>query len=123
MKSFFSTRKKSFAYAFSGIRYVLKTQKNAWIHLFISVSVILVGFLVKLDAVEWALIAVCIALVWVAECINTSIEAFVDLTSPNEHPLAKISKDVGAAGVLIAALISVIVGLLVLGPPLFRLIF
>jgi len=123
MKAFFSTRKKSFEYAFSGIRYVIRTQRNAWIHLAVTAVVFLVGVLLKLGTVEWALIAVSVALVWVAECINTSIEAFVDLTSPNEHPLAKTSKDVGAAAVLIAAFIAVIIGILVLGPPIFRILF
>jgi diacylglycerol kinase len=42
----------------------------------------------------------------------------VDLASPEHHPLAKVGKDVGAAGVLIAALLAVLIGLAVLGPPL-----
>ena len=59
-----------------------------------------------------------IAMVFTAEFINTSIEAVVDLASPVHHPLAKVGKDVGAAAVLIAALAAVLVGLLILGPPL-----
>ena len=59
-----------------------------------------------------------IAMVWAAEFFNTAIEAVVDLASPVQHPLAKVGKDVGAAAVLIAALASVGVGLLILGPPL-----
>jgi diacylglycerol kinase len=52
------------------------------------------------------------------EFINTALEAIIDLASPQIHPLAKIGKDVGAAAVLIAAIAAVIVGLLILGPPL-----
>jgi diacylglycerol kinase (ATP) len=59
-----------------------------------------------------------IAMVWSAEFLNTSIEAVVDLASPAQHPLAKVGKDVGAAAVLIAAVAAVLVGLLILGPPL-----
>jgi diacylglycerol kinase len=59
-----------------------------------------------------------IAMVFTAEFINTSIEAVVDLASPMHHPLAKVGKDVGAAAVLIAALAAILVGLLILGPPL-----
>jgi diacylglycerol kinase len=59
-----------------------------------------------------------IAMVFTAEFINTAIEAVVDLATHEEHPLAKVSKDVGAAAVLIAALAAVLVGLLILGPPL-----
>jgi len=58
------------------------------------------------------------AMVWTAEFLNTALEAVVDLASPQHHPLAKVGKDVGAAAVLIAAAASVIIGLLLLGPPL-----
>jgi diacylglycerol kinase len=67
---------------------------------------------------DWAVLLVTIALVWTAEFINSALEAVVDLASPQNHPLAKVGKDVGAAAVLIAALTSVLVGLLILGPPL-----
>ena len=67
---------------------------------------------------DWAVLFVTIALVWTAEFINTALEAVVDLASPHHHPLAKVGKDVGAAAVLISALTSILVGLLILGPPL-----
>jgi diacylglycerol kinase len=56
--------------------------------------------------------------VFTAEFINTSIEAVVDLVSPDSNPLAKIGKDVGAAAVLISALAAIVIGVLILGPPL-----
>ena len=58
------------------------------------------------------------ALVFVAEFLNTAIEVVVDLASPQIHPLAKVAKDVGAGAVLLAAVAAVLVGLLILGPPL-----
>jgi diacylglycerol kinase len=61
-----------------------------------------------------------VGLVWVAEFVNTSVEAVVDLLSPDIHPLAKVAKDVAAAAVLIAALAAVVIGLLILGPPLWK---
>ena len=69
---------------------------------------------------EWAIIILTVALVWAAEFANTALEAVVDLASPEKHPLAKVGKDVGAAAVLIAALTAVLVGLLILGPPLWE---
>ena len=60
------------------------------------------------------------AMVLGAEFVNTAIEAVVDLASPDKHPLAKIGKDVGAAAVLVSALAAVLVGLLILGPPLWE---
>lgn len=59
-----------------------------------------------------------ICLVWTAEFINTALEAVVDLSTPGHHPLAKVGKDVGAAAVLIAATGSVIIGFILMGPPL-----
>lgn len=71
-----------------------------------------------LPARDWAILILTIAMVWMAEFINTALEAVVDLSSPQTHPLAKVGKDVGAAAVLIGALAAVIVGLLLMGPPL-----
>jgi diacylglycerol kinase len=68
---------------------------------------------------EWAVLILTIAMVWTAEFLNTALEAVVDLASPNRHPLAKVGKDVGAAAVLIAAMSAVIIGLIILGPPLY----
>ena len=67
---------------------------------------------------EWAIIFTTITMVWMAEFLSTALEAVVDLASPEQHPLAKVGKDVGAAAVLLSALAAVIIGFLVLGPPL-----
>jgi diacylglycerol kinase (ATP) len=115
---FISSRIKSIQFAIEGWRYVIKHEKNAWVHAAATILVIIFGFWLKISLNDWALILIMITLVWMAEFINTSIEAVVDLTSPAHHPLAKVGKDVGAAGVLIAACSSVLVGFLILGPPL-----
>ena len=69
---------------------------------------------------DWALIVIAITMVWMAEFLNTALEAVVDLASPQQHELARVGKDVGAAAVLIAAASSVLIGLLILGPPLWQ---
>jgi diacylglycerol kinase (ATP) len=117
-KGFFSSRANSFAHAFTGWWYVLRTQRNAWIHAVISTFVVILAFWLKLSFRDWAVLFLTIALVWTAEFINTALEAVVDLASPEQHPLAKVGKDVGAAAVLLAAIAAVLVGLLILGPPL-----
>jgi diacylglycerol kinase len=61
--------------------------------------------------------------VWMAEFMNTALEAVVDMTMPDPHPLAKVAKDVAAAGVLVGACGAVLVGLLILGPPLWARLF
>ena len=97
---------------------MLRTQRNAWIHAIISTGVIIVGFWVGLGRLEWAVLVLTIGLVWMAEFVNTALEAVVDLASPDLHPLAKVGKDVAAAAVLIGAGAASIIGLLILGPPL-----
>ena len=118
MISFFKTRILAFRYAFAGWWYVIRTQRNAWIHAMISLIVLIIGLWLHIKPVEWALIVLAVAIVWTAEFINTALEAVVDLASPQHHPLARVGKDVGAAAVLIASLASILIGLLVLGPPL-----
>ena len=118
IKEFITSRIAAFGHAFRGWGYVLKTQHNAWIHSTVSVAVIVLGLWLRLPPRDWAVLVLAIAMVFTAEFINTSIEAVVDLASPVHHPLAKVGKDVGAAGVLVAALAAVLIGLLILGPPL-----
>jgi diacylglycerol kinase (ATP) len=123
IKDFFLSRLKSFKYAFSGWWFVIRTQRNAWIHMVVSIAVILLSLFLHIPAASWALIFLAIALVWIAEFLNTALEAVVDLASNHQqHDLARVGKDVGAAAVLIAAVTSIIIGLLVLGPSLWTII-
>jgi len=112
--------REAFQYAFAGIRYVLRTQRNAKIHLMVMTCVVLMGICLDLQPMEWALIVVAMAAVWLTEFINTALETIVDLASPDINPLARIAKDVCAGSVLLAALFSIIIGLLILGPPLWH---
>ena len=113
----------SFCYALSGLRYLVCSQPNARIHLAIAGAVVAMGAWLGLPARDWAAIAFVAGLVLVAEAFNTALEAAVDLCSPEPHPLAAVAKDVGAGAVLLAALTSVIVGGLLLGPPLWARLF
>lgn len=115
---FVSHRLRSFRYAFAGIGYVIRTQPNAWIHAVISLGVIILGAWLDLARIEWALIVLAMGVVWAAEIMNSAIEAVVDLVSPEPHPLAKVAKDCAAGAVFVTAIMAVVVGLLVLGPPL-----
>ncbi|HSJ86881.1 MAG TPA: diacylglycerol kinase family protein [Anaerolineales bacterium] len=118
LKTFTTSRIAAFGHAFRGWWHVLRTQHNAWIHSVVATLVIIVGLWLRLSLSNWAIIVLTIAMVFTAEFINTAIEALVDLAMPLHHPLAKVGKDVGAGAVLIAALAGVVVGLLILGPPL-----
>ncbi len=118
MLRFIRSRITAIGHALHGWGYVLRTQHNAWIHSTVAVLVILMGFWLQIPARDWAVLVLAIAMVFTAEFINTAIEAVVDLASPKKHPLAKVGKDVGAGAVLVAALAGVLIGLLILGPPL-----
>jgi diacylglycerol kinase len=72
----------------------------------------------RLSRQDWALLVLAMALVLVAELVNTALETVTDLKSPEYHPQARVVKDVGAAAVLTAAAASIVIGLLILGPPL-----
>ncbi|HID54570.1 MAG TPA: diacylglycerol kinase family protein [Anaerolineae bacterium] len=113
-------RARSFKYAFAGWWYVLRTQHNAWIHAVITTAVILLALWLKRPRQEWAILILTFMAVWMAEFMNTAIEALVDMASPEYHPLAKVAKDVAAAAVLLGAIGAVIIGLLLLGPPLWE---
>jgi diacylglycerol kinase len=112
------SRIRSFRYAFDGWWFVVRTQHNAWIHLIFTVAVFALALWLRLPTRDWAVLVLTIMVVWTAEFMNTALEAVVDMTMPEVHPLAKVAKDVAAAAVLLSALSAVLVGLLIMGPPL-----
>ncbi len=112
------SRIQAFRHAFEGLGYLLRTQPNARIHAAATMGVVALGLWLRLEARSWALLVMAITAVWVAEAGNTALEALVDLASPEIHPTAKAAKDTAAASVLLAAGGAVVIGLLVLGPPL-----
>jgi diacylglycerol kinase len=114
---------RSFYFAFAGLGYLFRTQRNARIHLLLGILACGLGAWLRISRVEWAVIVFTIALVLILEGLNTAVEAAIDLASPDIHPLAKAAKDLAAGMVLIAAIASVAVGLLILGPPLWRRVF
>lgn len=102
---------------------MLLTQHNAWIHAVISIAVFVLAIWLRLSHVEWSVLVLTIMIVWMAEFFNTALEAVVDMVAPDYQPLAKVAKDVAAAAVLVGALGSIIIGLLILGPPLWTRLF
>ena len=111
---------KSFVYAFAGIASAVRGERNMRIHLLAAVAAVSLGALLGLSACEWTSVVICCALVMSLECLNTAIEAAVDLASPDIHPLAKKAKDCAAGAVLIAAIGSAIVGCIIFAPKVVR---
>ena len=108
----------SFGYAFQGLWYALRTQRNARVHVAIATLAVILGVVWRISTVEFAMIFTAIKGVFIAEMFNTVFELCVDLASPEYHPLAKIAKDVAAGAVLLSALLSIVIGLFIFGPHL-----
>jgi diacylglycerol kinase (ATP) len=108
----------SFVYAGRGIAVVVRTQRNAWIHLLATATVVVAGLAVGLSRIEWGLVVLAIVAVWTAEALNTAFELLCDVASPEFHPLVEKAKDVAAGAVLLAAAGAVVIGALVFGPHL-----
>ncbi len=114
------SRIQSFRVAFTGIWYTLQTQRNAQIHVTIALLIIIVAFALNISLTEWAILALTTGFVIAAEMLNTATEAAMDFATTEFNPQVKIVKDVAAGAVLISAITAVVVGLLILGPPLLR---
>lgn len=113
---------RSFFYAFAGIAWVVRSQRNAQIHLAITAVVLVAGVYFRVSVGEWLALILSIALVLAFEAINSAVEAVVDLASPELHPLAKRAKDAAAGAVLVAAIGAALVGIVVFLPRLFALV-
>lgn len=112
---------QSFKYAFNGLKTAAKNEPNFRIHLTFSAATLILAIMLKLTIAEWLLLLFTIAFVLILELLNTAMEAIVDLVSPEIKDHAKIAKDVSAAAVLIAALLSAIVGFVLFYPKLIAL--
>ena len=115
----FQDRLKSFTYAWDGIKAVLRTEHNTWIHLLLTITAIIGGMVLKIDIADWIAVSIVIAFVWMAELFNTCLEKTMDFLSKEKHPQIKLIKDMAAAAVLIASIAAVIVGCLIFIPKLF----
>lgn len=113
----------SFRYAGAGIRTAWLSQRNVRVQLAIGLAVIVLGAWLGLDALRWAVLVLTMGLVLGLEMANSAIEALGDAVSAEDHPLVGQAKDAAAGAVLLVALVAVVVGLLVLGPPLWQRLF
>ncbi|HBG22802.1 MAG TPA: diacylglycerol kinase [Peptococcaceae bacterium] len=115
--------KDSFREAGAGIWYCVVSQRNMKIHLLATIIVLIASWLLGLNPVEFALVIFAITLVLVAEMFNTAVEKTIDLYVKTYHPGARMAKHVAAGAVLVAAINSVVIGVIVFGPHLYSLLF
>ena len=109
-------RLKSFRYAFSGLRVLVREEHNARIHLFATVCVIVMGVLLRISCTEWVAVALAIGLVFGMEAINSAVENICDFVCPERDARIKKIKDLAAAAVLLSAIAALAVGLFIFIP-------
>jgi len=107
---------RSFGYSLEGIKYAFKYEQSMFIHVLVTLIVVVLGFFFHLNLMEWIMCILVIGLVTATEMLNTAIEAVVDLSCPKIHPLAKIAKDTASAAVFVFALTALISGLFIFIP-------
>lgn len=121
--SFLKARLHSFKWAFKGINDLLLHHPNAQVHTGATCLVVPLSFYLEISRIEWALIILCIVLVLSMEALNSAVEYLADKISPEQDPLIGKAKDIAAAAVLLSSIGAALVGLVILGPPLYQLLF
>lgn len=110
---------RAFTFAFDGLRHALRTQRTFRLHLGIAAIITVLAIWLPLSSIEAAIVVIAMGAVLAAELFNTAVEAVVDLlVERNHNQVAKVAKDVAAAGVLITTVAAAVAGSLILGPPL-----
>ena len=121
-KPFDKTLIKSFGYAFKGIATLMRSERNAWIHVAVTIAVIAAGIILGLTRGEWIAVSIAIAMVLAGEAFNSAVEKVCDHATTECHPLIGDAKDLAAAGVLITAVGAVAVGLIIFVPKIWALL-
>jgi len=112
---------RSFLYASQGFRYLLKNEQNFLFHLLAGFVVVIAGLVLGLSVIKMCVLLTVIGIMLSLEALNTGIERTIDLITEEEHPIAKVAKDVSAAAVFLFAVISVIIGVLLFFEPIAQL--
>ena len=107
---------KSIKYSLDGLFYAYRYEQSLWIHGFAVLLAVILGFVFQIRLAEWAIIFIALVIILALELINTAIEAAVDLTTTEIHPLAKVAKDCGSAASFVMSIVSIVISLFVFGP-------
>jgi diacylglycerol kinase (ATP) len=112
----------SFFYAGRGFTLLCLTQPNFRFHLVAGFCAVALGWFFAISTIEWLVLVLTITVVLATEGLNTVLERLVDLYQPGSHPTVRDAKDLAAAAVLVASTGALIVGVILFGPRLVRLI-
>ena len=109
-------RLTSIKYALAGLLYVLTHEQSIQLATLVTLIILVLGVWLDISVWSWALLTLALGGVWVTECINTAIEAAIDIGTSEPHPLAKIGKDVASTAALVSAIVFVVIVILILAP-------
>ncbi len=112
----------SFGFAFSGIWFTIKKERNIKIHLLATILAILAGIYFKISRTEWLVLVLIISLVLAAEVFNSAIEQICNLLKEKlslNYNQTTLIRNFSAGAVLILAIGSVILGIIIFLPYLF----
>ena len=116
------SRLDSFRFAIKGFLTLIRSEHNARIHLGAALLAIAAGIILKISRAEWMLIIIVIGMVFLAELINSSLEAIADVADPERNEKIGKAKDYAAASVLVSAIVSLIIGGLIFIPKIVDLL-
>lgn len=120
-KNYLQQRSKAFKHALDGLKSFPK-EAHAKIHIVAALVVIVLAFVLNVNSSEFMLLLLCIALVFMAEMLNSAFERLCDALHPEQHPLIKEGKDLAAGAVLICSVIAAAIGLFIFGQKLLYLL-
>ncbi|MEK4977398.1 diacylglycerol kinase family protein [Bacillus sp. FSL K6-6540] len=111
---------RAFGCAMRGILTAVQTERNMKIHIAAALIVFIAAALLQLDRIRWLFLVLAVSLVFIAELVNTAVEAIIDLVSPEEHVLARVAKDTAAGAALVAAVFAIVIGIMVFYEPVWE---
>lgn len=113
---------KSFGFALKGIRFLILKENNTRYHMIAGIGVVITGFYLKLNVIEWSILTSLIGLIFMAEAFNTAIEKLSDKVEPNQNEDIGLIKDISAGAVLIVSIATAVIGVLLIGSKLLMLL-
>ena len=113
---------KSFVYAFRGLSKTFKEEQNLRVQSIVGIIILIAGSFLGIKPIEWCLLIFVIGLVLLMELANSAVERIADVLKPRIHNYVKEIKDIMAAAVMLASIVSIIIGLIIFVPYILKII-
>lgn len=114
--------RKSLSYAWRGLKYVIRNEKNFQNQLIAGTLVVIAMIYFSVTRAEMVILIIMIMLVLVMELLNTIMERVVDILKPRIHPYARLIKDMMAASVLLVSILTIVIGAIIFIPYILKIV-